>query len=461
MRNILSTYILSLFLIYSLSIRSQVMVRNLKTHVKTLSSAEMEGRGLNTVGLYKAQYYILSHLNDLNIGPGNGNSYNQNFVVLNRQPFEVEKDYIIVAQDTIYEEKDYLYLKSNSLVYDTLNLLSPEHLESKIESEHINSMLIQDIENLNLSILEKNKVKYVFTMIDDSITFSKMKRININGFISKNSDKKLFVVPSENYSIIYLHPRVYSKMSNLVSNHNQTEERLKVIMKIHQKKKIYNATNVLGFIPGEIGDSTIVISAHYDHIGVKKDKIFYGANDNASGTAALMEIARVLQDFSNSHKKPRCNIMFAFFSAEEIGLVGSHFFVNHSAYPINKTLANINMDMIGSADPVHKDIDDFIYAFGPFNTSESLMLKAKEINQLHGFVNLDFFDNNPAVGSKFLRYSDQKSFIDKDVPVLFFFNGLSPNYHRITDTYEKLDYEKMKNVCDLVIEIVKDLAFDL
>ncbi len=461
MRNILGTYILSLFLIYSLSISSQVMVRNLKTHVKTLSCAEMEGRGLNTVGIYKAQYYILNHLNDLNIGSGNGNSYNQNFVVLNRQPFEVEKDYIIVSKDTIYEERDYLYLKSNSLVYDTLDLLSPENLEGKIESEHINSMLIQDIENLNLSFLEKYNVEYVFTTINDSITFNKMKRININGFISKNSDKKLFIVPSENYSIIYLHPRVYSKMSNLVSNHNQTEERLKVIMKIHQKKNIYNATNVLGFIPGEIGDSTIVISAHYDHIGVKKDKIFYGANDNASGTAALMEVARVLQDFSNSHKKPRCNIMFAFFSAEEIGLVGSHFFVNHTAYPINKTLANINMDMIGSADPEHKDIDDFIYAFGPLNTSENLMLKAKEINQLHNFVNLDFFDNNPAVGSKFLRYSDQKSFIEKDVPVLFFFNGLSPNYHRVTDTYEKLDYEKMKNVCDLVIELVKDLAFDL
>jgi len=229
--------------------------------------------------------------------------------------------------------------------------------------------------------------------------------------------------------------------------------------------------NVVGMIEGKRGtDQMVVITAHYDHIGIEDDTINPGADDNASGTAALIEIARVLKCMQDSGKVFEKSVLFVAFSAEEIGLLGSRYFVTSEPFVQTKPLLNINMDMIGRSIR-YRTMQAMVMRSSSEDQEEDTTLResyvfltviGKGIGQFAdyateiaaedhpGFV----IDRNPGLLGR-LSYrggSDHASFVDKGIPALVWFTGLHPDYHTPRDTPEKIDYSNLTRVTDVILK---------
>ena len=212
--------------------------------------------------------------------------------------------------------------------------------------------------------------------------------------------------------------------------------------------------NVIGVLEGAgpLADETVVIGAHYDHVGMGgSDSLAFGvhavhngADDNASGTATVMELARRLG--KRTDPLPR-RVVFMAFSAEELGLIGSHYYVNHPLYPLDKTVAMINFDMVGR---LNKSRDLTVFGTGTSPGFEAL------VNSLATDQGMK---TNNIVGTQgeFFQ-SDHASFYLKNMPVLFFFTGTHPDYHRPADDADKINYEGMARVANVGELLLLDLA---
>ncbi len=210
-----------------------------------------------------------------------------------------------------------------------------------------------------------------------------------------------------------------------------------------------SSPNVAAYLPGET-DESIIIGAHFDHLGLGEQSsmapdqagkaIHPGADDNASGTAGLLELAAY---FAGRPKQKR-GILFLAFSGEELGLIGSSFYVNHPLLPLEKTAAMINMDMIGR-------IQNGKVYVGGTGTGDSLK-KILEESRAGSPLQFDFSDQG-GYGS-----SDHFSFVNKQVPVLFFFSGLHADYHKPSDTWDKINAAAAAQLLEVVARVAERLA---
>ena len=225
-------------------------------------------------------------------------------------------------------------------------------------------------------------------------------------------------------------------------------ESLKVDAKIDLQREQHKTSNVTGYLPGQT-DEYIVIGAHYDHLGLgdnhslgKVGEIHHGADDNASGTAGVLELAHW---FSKQPKQKR-GILFMTFTGEELGLLGSGYYVGHPELPLEKCAAMINMDMIGRI----RDSKVFLAGSGTGASFKEL------IDGLKGKYDLKLdLSETAGYGS-----SDHTSFTTKQVPVLFFFSGLHGDYHKPSDTWDKIDAPDAAKLLDFVSDVALKLASD-
>jgi len=226
----------------------------------------------------------------------------------------------------------------------------------------------------------------------------------------------------------------------------------------------FKCKNIIGVLEGSgpLADETVVIGAHYDHVGygtfaslggkAAEGKIHYGADDNASGTTALIELAR---RFGAMKDRQGRRLVFIAFSAEERGLFGSQYYCKHPLFPLDKTAAMLNMDMVGRTKPVPTDWlglsekKDRLIVFG-VGTGEGF---EKLLDLANGKV--DFKLSKQQAGS---GPSDHDSFYRKKVPVLFLYTGTHGEYHRPTDVPEKINVPGMKKVADLVQTLAEELT---
>ena len=219
--------------------------------------------------------------------------------------------------------------------------------------------------------------------------------------------------------------------------------------------------NVLAYLPGsdpDLKDEWVVLSAHFDHVGSHDGEIFNGADDDASGTVALLEMAEA---FAVADEKPRRSILFAGWNAEERGLLGSWYYTVKPPHPLGKTVALFQMDMIGRNEEI-PDSENHRFRGLPEQTAEenrnSLNVlgysRSSDIRRLVDDSNrwiglsLKFRYDNHSLDP--LRRSDHWPFLNRGIPVAFFHTGLHPDYHRATDTAEKINYDKMEKIVRLV-----------
>lgn len=220
-----------------------------------------------------------------------------------------------------------------------------------------------------------------------------------------------------------------------------------------------DSENVWAYIEGsEKPNEVIVVSAHYDHIGMKNGEIFNGADDDGSGTVALLEIA---QAFSNAKKEghgPKRSILFLHVTGEEHGLLGSSYYVQNPLFPLANTITNINIDMIGRHDEFHNDSSDYVYLIGSDYLSTDLYTICEDANKKYVNTLLDYKFNEKTDPNRFYYRSDHYNFAKNRIPSVFLFNGVHEDYHKATDEVDKIEFDALEKRTRLAFVIAWELA---
>ena len=224
--------------------------------------------------------------------------------------------------------------------------------------------------------------------------------------------------------------------------------------------KLNDSENVIAYIKGtEKPDEYIVLSAHYDHVGIANGEIYNGADDNGSGTTALMEIARILQTAHKNGNGPKRSVIFLHCTGEEYGLHGSRFFVNSKILPLENIVANLNVDMIGRKDLKYENTDtEYIYLVGSDRLSTELHDLSEAMNKKYTKLHLDYAYNENNHPEMIYYRSDHYNFAKFGIPVIFYYNGEHADYHQPTDTLDKIDFEQMRKRTQLIFTTTWELA---
>jgi Zn-dependent M28 family amino/carboxypeptidase len=204
-----------------------------------------------------------------------------------------------------------------------------------------------------------------------------------------------------------------------------------------------------------------MLTAHYDHVGKSADKIFYGADDDGSGTVSILTLARAFSEAKKAGKGPRRSMAFMLVSGEEKGLWGSAYYADNPIIPLEKTVCDLNIDMIGRiGDPYLKDVDssNYVYIIGDDKLSSALRPISESANKKYTNLKLDYTYNDPNDPNRFYYRSDHYNFAEKGVPIIFYFNGVHPDYHQATDTPDKINYPLMAKRAQLVYYTAWEIA---
>ena len=218
--------------------------------------------------------------------------------------------------------------------------------------------------------------------------------------------------------------------------------------------------NVISIIKGSIyPEQYIVLSAHLDGSGFNMGKIYNSADDNGSGTVALLEIAQAFKLAEKNGHGPKRSIVFLHFSAEENGLIGSEFYVKNPLYDLKNTVVNLNLDMIGRIDPKRVDKNqNYIYLIGSNRLSNDLHNISEKVNSKTEKLILDYTYNSPNDPNRFYERSDHWNFAKNNIPVIFYFSGTHEDYHKPTDTADKIEYKLLKKRTKLIFHTIWEIA---
>ena len=408
------------------------LIERLKGHIQFLASDELEGRRAGTPGEQKAVDYIIGQYKELGIQPMGDNGFVQNFSIDEGKRF-ASNAFIKVNNQKAIVDTDFFALSNSGS--------NPFTSHAARTLNEVNQVWFKDVHE----VLEDNTSNPHFDMNDWlSTTATQLKN---NGAVAlflynsgtlvdniqfnKNDTAKTLALP-----VVYFTKQGFTK---LFSDELATYTIDAIVNFEHPTR---TAHNVVGFIDNKTMH-TVILGAHLDHLGYNEDKngldlnklIHNGADDNASGTAALMEVAKSLLK-----KAPKNNnYLIIHFSGEELGLLGSKYWLSHPTYNGSFNYM-INMDMVGRYDTARK------LTVGGFGTSS----KWSEILSKTPTTLLTHYDS-AGTGP-----SDHSSFYRKDMPVLFMFTGSHSDYHKATDDWDKINYEGEKDIVRLVQNIIKN-----
>ena len=404
---------------------------NLQKHVQYLADDKLEGRRTGTAGELLAMEYIIGQYKSLGIEPKGSNGFVQEFEINEGFQLDENNGFKINGQSLVLQD-DYFPLafsaRKSAQGKPALALSEPgqpwfkdlkELLEENKQNPHF------DIEEAIKKLANDAAVKKATAFI---IYNSGTQVDNVQ--FNKNDVSQLLSIP-----VIYVKPAAVKKYFTDLSASLQIE------LQVSLSHKIRKARNIIAYINNN-ATNTVVLGAHYDHLGYGEDKnaldavheVHNGADDNASGTAALLELARKLKFQSPKQN----NYLLMHFSGEELGLMGSKYWLDN---PTLQTTANymINMDMVGRYDTARK------LTIGGYGTSPVWGQMVPELAK-----NLSFKLDSAGTGP-----SDHASFYRKDIPVLFFFTGSHPDYHKASDDWEKINYKGINEIVQLVYKIVE------
>lgn len=224
--------------------------------------------------------------------------------------------------------------------------------------------------------------------------------------------------------------------------------------------KYNNSENVVAYIEGnEKPNELLILSAHLDHEGIDDDgNIYFGADDDGSGTVALLEMAQAFNQAKKDGFGPKRSILFLHLTAEEIGLHGSRYYVNNPIFPLKNTISNLNIDMIGRIDKVHEKNPNYIYLIGADRLSKELHYISDKVNNTFVNLDLDYKYNDESDRNRYYYRSDHYNFASNNIPVIFYFNGEHKDYHKITDTPDKINYPVLEKRTRLIFATAWQLA---
>jgi len=227
--------------------------------------------------------------------------------------------------------------------------------------------------------------------------------------------------------------------------------------------------NVIAIIKGtEIPDEYVILTAHLDHVGYGRtgsragrnvNKIHNGADDDGSGTVAVLEIAQAFKEASKKGKGPKRSIIFLHVTGEEKGLLGSAYYADNPIYPLENTVTNLNLDMIGRTDPTREGKNrEYIYIIGSDHDSQDLHNLSEKTNSETVNIDLDYRFNAKDDPQRFYYRSDHYNFAKNGIPIIFYFSGTHPDYHMPSDTPDKIEYDLLEVRSRLVFYTAWNIA---
>ena len=409
---------------------------NLKDHISYLADDKLEGRRTGTNGERLAMEYISQRFEEIGLRPLGTNKFYQSFDVNDGKQMTTS-NYFIINDEELRPGKDYFVFPfSPNQTIEAIPSISvmeadmpwfmdlKETLESNKDNPHfdLNELILTNVKKAR----ERGALAVIFynsSTINDKLSFN-----------SKDKTEKQAI------PVLYISSEAAKKyFSDLSST-------LHIKMKIDIGDKKRTGHNVVGLIDNG-AEKTVVIGAHFDHLGygedgnsmirnMEKPAIHNGADDNASGTAALIELARIL----DNSKARSNNYLFIAFSGEELGLYGSKFFTENPTIDLSRVNYMINMDMIGRLNDSSK-----VLTVGGFGTSPQWSKLVYSTTSLPFTIKIDSSGTGP---------SDHTSFYRKDIPVLFFFTGLHTDYHKPSDDYDKINYAGEASIIEYINGII-------
>ena len=406
------------------------LVTSLKNHVQYLADDQLEGRLTGSKGEELAMQYLISQYQQMGIAAKGTNGYVQEFEI--KEGKQIDAATILVVEDqTLTPRIDYFplpYSANKSAQGKPAMVLTEKgqpwffDLQDALEDNQNNPHF--DVEGL----IKQQATLAVSKGATALFVYNSSKRVD-NIQFNKNDSSALLSIP-----VIYITKEGIKKYfaDESASYH------IRVNVSLSEKKR--KARNVIAFLDNNAAN-TVIIGAHYDHLGYGEDKsaldtfhaIHNGADDNASGTAALLELARMLKAKSPVNN----NYLFIHFSGEELGLLGSKYWLENPTVKITPNYM-INMDMVGRYDTAHK------LTVGGYGTSPVWGEVWKGLNTPL-IVKFDSTGSGP---------SDHASFYRANIPVQFFFTGSHPDYHKISDDADKINYDAQKDIVKLIYELI-------
>ena len=475
------------------SIGDQITIQNLKKHIMVLASDSLEGREVGQPGELKAAEYMSNYFKKIGIPPYKDSTYYQTIPLEKRTlesaginiggvQYEFKKDFYTYpnfSQKQI-KSKDILFLGYgiDSKNYSDYNT----NTEGKViivfngepkdgDGNYLVSGGKERCPEANWKIkLNKAKEKGVeaILFITDNYT-SNYERVEHKiehpgvSLIQKEEPIPFFYISEEMANDI-LGRKKTEKFKKKIKIKKQTFHKTinkDVVLETKNKDTFFSGKNVLGFIEGtdpELKNEIIVITAHYDHIGIVDGLIHNGADDNATGTAAILEIAAAFQLAKKSGHDFKRSILCFPNSAEEKGLLGSYYYVENPEFPLEKTITCLNVDMIGRMDEFHPNDSNYVYLIGSDKLSTDLHNISEKSNKKYINMDLDYTFNDPNDPNRFYYRSDHYNFAKKGIPSIFYFSGVHEDYHKHTDTMEKLVYEKVEKTARLIFYTAWELS---
>ncbi|MEC4048804.1 M28 family peptidase [Flavobacterium sp. SUN046] len=220
-----------------------------------------------------------------------------------------------------------------------------------------------------------------------------------------------------------------------------------------------DSENIWAFIEGsEKPNEIVVISAHYDHVGIKNGKVYNGADDDGSGTVGLVEIAQAFQKAKNEGHGPKRSILILHMTGEEHGLYGSSYYSEHPLFDLKNTVADVNIDMIGRRDDFHKESNNYVYLIGSDYLSSDLYNICEDMNKKYVHMAIDYKYNDRKDPNRFYYRSDHYNFAKNGIPSVFIFNGTHADYHKDTDEVSKIEFDALAKRTQLAFTIAWEIA---
>jgi hypothetical protein len=464
------------------SFANSINADDLKKHLYVVAGREMEGRETATEGQRKAAAYIEEYFKSLGLLPGNKGSYQMHFPVyqdslieasleVNGKTYQQFKDFAvnvnssnsstIMGSEVVFvgygisdsTRDDYKGINARGKIV----LILPGIPPSQSNQRRAGGLLaVQEaaIKNGAAAILsvQINFPRSPTSMRGNQYVNAYRKTIYPNTFtISEQVAREIM-------------GRDYDSAKEAVEKGNPLPKTYSANVSLDLRKFInrMSSSNVLGYLEGtDKKDEYVIITAHYDHLGKRNDTlIFYGADDDGSGTVSILEIAEAFTKAKLSGKGPRRSIIFMAVSGEEKGLWGSAFYGDHPLFPLEKTTVNLNIDMIGRTDPKRKLADslNYVYVVGDNKLSSELRPISESMNKKYTKLGLDYKYNQPNDPEMIYYRSDHYNFARKGVPIIFYFNGTHNDYHRPTDTPDKINYDLLKKRAQLVFFTAWEMA---
>lgn len=459
---------------------------DLKKHLYVIAGREMQGRGTPSPGLDKAADYIEAHFKSAGLNPGNNGGYKQTYTLF--------RDSVISSS-----------LKVNGQAFELNNAFQPQASNYTAEMRFAEVVFagygISDGDNRDdykgltvagklVMIIDGTPAGYKPSQqgfASPASSFGKINAAMMKGatgllVVYNNFPRRAPMTVSANWSMMgyksfqspftfFISPAIASQITKTDGNFLEKIKNGEVPLKSYMANvdlaftkeiKTAFASNVIGVVEGsDLKDEYVFITAHYDHLGMRDTTIYYGADDDGSGTVAVMELAEAFAMAKKEGKGPRRSVVFMTVSGEEKGLWGSGHYTNNPIFSLEKTTVDLNIDMIGRADASRKTGDsmNYVYVVGDDKISSDLKIISEATNKLYSKMELDYKFNDPNDPNRIYFRSDHYKFAEKGVPIIFYYDGmLRADYHRPTDTPDKIYYPLLQKRAQLVFYTAWEMA---